>query len=469
MNNWIIKSVIISCFIILHDLCYKVKAQTTKHTLHKTAQQPIKVSDNKRFLVYADGKPFFYLGDTAWELFHRLTLEEAAFYMDDRKAKSFTVIQTVMLPELDGLHTPNRYNHIPFKFDNPLQPNDDYFKDIDAFINLAASKRLYVGLLPTWGDKVYKGSCGIGPEIFNAQNAEGYGMFLGNRYKKKVNIIWILGGDRNPRNTQDVEIWRALAKGIKHGLGKSGKPLMTFHPQPNMEGGSAKWFQQDPWLSLNMLQTGHCKDGNNYDQIAYCYALKPIKPVIDGEPLYEDHPLCFDWKKNGYSTANDVRKLAYWQLFSGACGHTYGSHSIWQFYASGNSAVNRPLQFWKKALDLPGAQQMGYVKKLIMSQSVTDRIPDQSLVGFNNPKDSAYCSATRAQDGHYAFIYTPTGRSLKINTANLKGKKVFTKWFNPRDGKFSRSVQMVKQHQISMSPPSGGSGIDWVLVISEKP
>jgi uncharacterized protein DUF4038 len=33
----------------------------------------LKVSDNKRFLVQEDGKPFFYLGDTAWELFHRLT------------------------------------------------------------------------------------------------------------------------------------------------------------------------------------------------------------------------------------------------------------------------------------------------------------------------------------------------------------------------------------------------------------
>ena len=37
----------------------------------------LKVSDNRRFLVHEDGSPFFYLGDTAWELFHRLTLDEA--------------------------------------------------------------------------------------------------------------------------------------------------------------------------------------------------------------------------------------------------------------------------------------------------------------------------------------------------------------------------------------------------------
>ena len=44
-------------------------------SLTALAQVPqLKVSENKRFLVTADGKPFFYLGDTAWELFHRLNL-----------------------------------------------------------------------------------------------------------------------------------------------------------------------------------------------------------------------------------------------------------------------------------------------------------------------------------------------------------------------------------------------------------
>src|SRR5829696_3180637 len=37
----------------------------------------LKVSENRRFLVKEDGSPFFYLGDTAWELFHRLDREGA--------------------------------------------------------------------------------------------------------------------------------------------------------------------------------------------------------------------------------------------------------------------------------------------------------------------------------------------------------------------------------------------------------
>lgn len=41
--------------------------------------QGIRVSDNHRYLVQSDGSHFFYLGDTAWKLFHRLTLEEAEY------------------------------------------------------------------------------------------------------------------------------------------------------------------------------------------------------------------------------------------------------------------------------------------------------------------------------------------------------------------------------------------------------
>src|SRR5215216_4273947 len=60
----------------------------------------LKVSENRRFLVREDGSPFFYLGDTAWELFHRLNRDEADEYLRDRAARGFTVIQAVVLAEL---------------------------------------------------------------------------------------------------------------------------------------------------------------------------------------------------------------------------------------------------------------------------------------------------------------------------------------------------------------------------------
>src|SRR5664279_2197427 len=64
----------------------------------------LKVSENKHFLEFEDGTPFFYLGDTGWELFHRLNKEETEKYLENRRSKGFTVIQAVALAELDGLN-----------------------------------------------------------------------------------------------------------------------------------------------------------------------------------------------------------------------------------------------------------------------------------------------------------------------------------------------------------------------------
>lgn len=453
------------CFLVLINF-QQLNAQSSISKSY--GMQSLRVSANNRFLVYNDGKPFFYLGDTAWELFHRLNFQEAERYMDNRKVKGFTVLQAVILAELDGLDVPNAMGHTPMRDHDPSKLNEEYFKDIDAFIQLAAKKGLYIGLLPTWADKVFKSSWGKGPEIFNKENIKGYGKFLGTRYKDQKNIIWILGGDRNPRDSKDVALWNALAEGLTEGLGGPGKALISYHPQPKADGGSSTWFHHEKWLSFNMLQTGHCKDGTNYQKISHDYNLNPTKPVIDAEPLYEDHPICFDWQKNGLSVADDVRKLAYWQVFAGAFGHTYGCHDIWQFYAPGREPVNAPQRPWYDALDLPGAAQMGYVKKLMLSESFLDRIPDQSLIKNENPNTGEYCSATRAADGHYAFIYTPTGKTLSINTSIIPGVSIFKKWYNPRNGVFTAKTKIAKKLETVFNPPTNGLAEDWVLVLTSK-
>ena len=47
-------------------------------------QQSLGISENGRYIEKADGTPFFYLGDTAWELFHRLDMKEADYYLKNR-------------------------------------------------------------------------------------------------------------------------------------------------------------------------------------------------------------------------------------------------------------------------------------------------------------------------------------------------------------------------------------------------
>src|SRR4030095_13873518 len=265
------------------------------------------ISHNHRYLL-KDGKYFLWLGDTAWELFHRLTRDEANEYLKRRSQQGFTIIQAVVLAEFDGLHTPNAYGNKPLINDDPTKPNEAYFQHVDYIIDRAASYDLNIGLLPTWGDKVYKHNWGVGPEIFNTQNAKVYGRWIGNRYKNKKNIVWILGGDRNPRNESDVAIWRAMAEGIMEGTDM--KAMISFHPQP-ADMGSATWFHNDEWLGFNMFQMGHCRDNNVYDKMQAVYDLRPVKPVMDAEPIYEDHPVCFNAKDLGTSNAYDVRKFAY--------------------------------------------------------------------------------------------------------------------------------------------------------------
>ncbi len=403
----------------------------------------LQISPNKRFLQTADGQPFFWLGDTAWELFHRLNREEATTYLKNRADKGFTVIQAVVLAELDGLHEPNAYGEIPLENDDPTKPREAYFQHVDFIVRKAAELNIYIGMLPTWGDKIFKNRWGAGPEIFTVDNAKAYGKWIGNRYKNDKNIVWILGGDRNPRDEKDLAIWRSMAAGIEEGMGKD-KALMTFHPQPTdvKDGGSAKWFHQDAWLDFNMFQTGHCRENNVWDRIEYAYNLKPVKPVFDGEPIYEDHPVCFNANDLGTSSAYDVRKAGWFAVFAGAFGHTYGCHDIWQMYAPNRTPVNGPHLPWYVAVDLPGAGQMKYLRKLIESRPMFDRIPDQSLITVAlNVND--HIQATRGND--YIFVYSSQGKKFTVNTTKISGQEINSYWYNPRNGEVKEIGKALKE------------------------
>ena len=153
------------------------------------------LSSNRRFIVNEEGYPFFWLGDTAWELFHRLDRKEAKLYFVNRQLKRFNVVQAVILAELDGLNTPNAYGERQLHDNDPEKPNEAYFHLIDEYLTLAANHEIYVALLPTWGDKVMQ-LWGVGPVIFSDRSAFSFGKFLGERYKDRSNLIWVLGGDR---------------------------------------------------------------------------------------------------------------------------------------------------------------------------------------------------------------------------------------------------------------------------------
>ncbi len=261
-----------------------------------------------------------------------------------------------------GCASPTHTANVPFFDLDPARPNEAYFAHLDWVIARAAQKGLYIGLLPTWGDKVNR-MWGQGPQVFDQASARAYGAWIGRRYRQAANIIWILGGDR-PESDADghdyAPVVRAMAAGIQAGVG--GPTLMTYHT--NGGRSSSQAFHGDDWLDLNMWQSGHHQqDAPNWEMITADIQRTPLKPVLDGEPNYEDHPIN-PWPQwtpeKGYFRDHDVRKAAYRAVFAGACGHTYGHHSIWQFYdPQRREPVNHPWCDWRTALDRPGAFQVG--------------------------------------------------------------------------------------------------------------
>jgi hypothetical protein len=402
------------------------------------------------------------LGDTGWELFHRLKKEEIEKYLDNRKEKGFNVIQAVILAEFDGLTKPNQYGEVPLTGLDPTRPNQKYFELVDWTVSQALKKNMFMGLLPTWGDKVMK-LWGKGPMIFNEKNAYTYGKWLGDRYKAFQNIIWILGGDRPAFNDSidNREIWRSMAKGILEGTNQNA--VITYHPWG--EASSTKFWPDEPWLDVHMLQSGHAKKDNPvWEWIKRDRELKPTKPVLDAEPNYEDHPIKWD-SKNGYFRDYDVRRQCYRSVFSGACGVTYGNQAMWQFYSDREEPVAFPERSWIETLDRPGAFQVGYLKELIESRSPNERIPDQSIISNTQGEKMEYMAAFRDRANSYCMVYLPVGKKISVNLSFLKTNELGPTWFDPRTGKYIRMNGLKKEAIMSFTPPSIGIENDWVLII----
>jgi hypothetical protein len=434
----------------------------------------LRVSDDHRYLVYDDGRPFFYLGDTAWELFHRLNREEADRYLKDRAAKGFTVIQAVALAELDGLKTPNPYGHRPLVDNDLARPDvkpgeqNDYWDHVDYIVDKAAILDMFIGMLPTWGDKWVK-RWGVGPEIFTPQNAEQYGEWLGRRYRDKP-IIWILGGDRNPDGERHLQITRAMARGLERGHG--GTQFMTFHPQGR--SNSATWFHNDDWLDFNMIQSGHERPAKpNYEFMLENLARKPAKPTLDGEPCYEDHPVKGDvWNRRNepgvllpWFDEWDVRRAAYESMLAGACGHTYGDHNIWQMWLPSRESISVARTPWPEALEHPGSLQMKYFRGLFESRPFWKLRSDQSLMS-NGGSDAVVRSALAA-DKSFAVLYLPEGGTVNVRLDKLKGESVRAWWFNPRQNSSQLIGTFQRSDERRFEAPGEGRNNDWVLVLED--
>lgn len=427
------------------------------------AQGRIEIAPDQRHLQTEDGKPFFYLGDTAWALFHRLTSEEAERYLRDRADKGFNVIQAVALAELRGLDEPNAYGELPLLNRDPATPNEAYFAHVDHVITRANALGLTVGLLPSWGRYWRDGDS----QIFTPENARAYGRFLGRRYRD-AGIIWILGGDSNVRSANERSIIDAMAKGIAEGDG--GRNLVTFHPRG--PGLSSAQVGNAPWLDFYMNQSSHAaRDLDTGLYVENDLALRPRRPVIDGEPRYEGIPVGF--YNRGHDPRlrfddDDVRQAAWWSVMAGAAGHTYGNNNVWQMWAPGREpaiGANRP---WHDAIEDPGARQMGLLRRFMEEHRFHLLEPRQDLILDGPMHGPAKLRAARAADGSRIIVYSPRGEPFTLDLGELEGGMHTQTWFDPRYGaKYPFRTEQSQGIQ-GFLPPSSGEGEDWVLVLEAE-
>lgn len=434
--------------------------------------QLLKVSENRRFLVKEEGQPFFWLGDTAWEMIHKLGRKEAVDYLEDRAEKSFDVIMTVILGEINGVTVPNAEGHLPFIDLNPARPNEDFFEHVDFIINEAEKRKMYIGLLPTWGahmeDKPHPLFENL--DLFDESRAELYGKFLGRRYKSRYNVIWILGGDRPP--TGNEAKWQAMARGIRAG---GAKQLMGYHPMGDESTVDFPAIQS--FIDFNMIQSGHGRVGrDNYAMIKRAYDSSPVKPVFDGEPNYEGLWIGFNFI-NGAFTDFNVRNAAYWSVFAGGFGFNYGHNSVWQMHRPGrDTPVLWASESWRQALDAPGSSQLKFLKQLMHSRPYLQRIPDQSLTDQPQSERSNHIQVTRdgspnGKDATYIMAYFAYTGIPTIKTHVIASDSLRAWWFNPRNGS-SILIGEYRNTGIFSVPWAGRirehqGGPDWVLVIDD--
>src|SRR5207249_11933347 len=209
----------------------------------------LSVSQNGRYFVDQDGKPFFYLGDTCWLLFQRLNHDELDEYLKDRAAKGFTVIQAYVLRGLGRKHPDGNSSLLdvtPLIDRDPTRPNEGFFKNVDHVVNRANELGLVMGLVvaKSWHVNQH-------PErVFDARNGYSFGKFLGERYRDNA-VLWYVGGDSVPGD--DGVVWVAMAKGLKDGSG--GDHLVSYHGSGRTS--SSTWFHKEDWLDFNSIQSGH--------------------------------------------------------------------------------------------------------------------------------------------------------------------------------------------------------------------
>ena len=412
-----------------------------------------------------DGKPFFWLGDTAWLLFQKLNEAQIAAYLNNRALKGFTVIQATLVHK-PGFATPEGD---PALIDDDFaRPAEDsaYWRRVEGAIRCAEKLGLVMALLPAWGNFAKEGQ-------LNPENAETYGRFLARRFGGYENVLWLLGGD--VRGSDAPQTFQTLARALRAG---APDQLVGFHPFGRCS--SSQWFAGADWLDFHMFQSGHrdrsqrrlnawddneVSDEEWMGEESYLYVLRDLerddKPTLDGEPSYEEIPHGLHDPSKPYWTDRQVRRYAWWCLLAGGAGFTYGHNAIMQFWNGREAGSFGPRQSWDVALHAPGSLQMRHLRRLMeavdwqQGRNAQEYLSDDS--GAEDARNLAFLTPKAL------VVYSYSGEPFGVRLSRLPYRPVAL-WYSPSLGGVS-AFDPGDHGEFAPPAPRPGVAEDWALVL----
>jgi hypothetical protein len=426
----------------------------------------LRVAKTGTHLEHADGTPFFFLADTCWTGPALSTTADWDVYLKDRKAKGFTAVQFNCVSPWRTAPTDAAGRTSYAVKDGKLVPDEAFFRQLDARLTAINDHGMLAVPVLVWAHK--KGDAGFDlPE----DQVISLVKFEVDRYKS-AHCLFILAGDAR-YNPAEADRWKRVGREV---FGNLPGPLVTTHPT----GMNWPWkdWAGEKWLTVLGYQSGHGDDAATQRWIhsgpVAEFARKsdptrPVvrpadytpRPVINLEPPYEDH---FGYQSRRPHSAYSVRRAVYWSLLSTpVAGVTYGGHGVWSWHAkTGDSPTDHggtgPAKNWKEALSLPGAAQMGHVRKLFESVPWTQLEPAPELVARgakDDPTKFVACAAT--PDRKVMVLYFPAGARAALSP-DLPLAGATLSWFDPRTGQ-------LREGGAGLNPPDGE---DWALVVRQR-
>jgi hypothetical protein len=428
---------------------------TTPPVNWSTATFPLHVESGKRYLIDSANAPFLMHGDSAWSLIAELTREKADQYLEDRRKRGFNTILVNLLEHKFSKNAPkNAYGDSPFIVPGDFStPNDAYFTHVDWIIQKAADKGMLVLLTPA-----YLGYGGGDEGWYQEMVANGttklrdFGRYLGQRYSKYSNILWVHGGDYNP---PDKSLVRAVALGI---IEFDASALHTAHCAP--ETTALGFWSGESWLQLDTVYTY-----NNVHTATLGEYQNTQMPVFLIESRYENENM-------PEGTAQRTRIQAYHALLSGGTGQIFGNNPVWHFSGPG---VYPSQTTWQNSLNSRGSRSMTQLRGLLEPLAWWNLEPDSAHIlltgGLGSGQDTAV--ASMANDRKYAIVYVPSIRAVSLNLAQLAGPNVVVRWYDPSNGSFSTVAGSPYPNSGTINLQQSGNNSagdsDWVLLLESTP